>query len=89
MTVKQDTDRGYTETVMPPKRTTGRMIYPSPKGGKPLNFGMNYAKRVARVADRRDQRTVQQKLGFGLPRQHSHHQELVRQRHAYYTGEGA
>jgi hypothetical protein len=50
---------------------------------------MNYAKRVARLADRRDQLAVQKEFGFGLPRQHTHHQELVRQRHAYYTGEGA
>jgi hypothetical protein len=61
-----------------------KMIYPSPKGGKPLNIGMNYAKRVARLADRRDQLAVQKEFGYGLPRQHSHHQELVRQRHAYY-----
>ena len=66
-----------------------RVIYPSPKGGKPLNIRMNYAKRVARLADRRDQLAVQKEFGFGLPRQHTHHQELVRQRHAYYTGEGA
>ena len=62
-----------------------RVLYPSSKGGKPLRFGMNYAKRVARSADQRDQLAVQRELGPGLPRQHSHHQNLVRQRHAYYA----
>ena len=61
-----------------------RMIYPTNKGSKPLRFGMNYAKRVARSADLRDQLAVQRELGPGLPRQHSHHQNLVKQRHAYY-----
>lgn len=53
---------------------------------KPLNIGMNHAKRVARSADRRDQLAVLRELGPGYPRQHNHHQELVRLRHAYYTG---
>lgn len=61
-----------------------RVIYPSRKGGKPMRIGMNYAKRVAHSADRRDQLAVQAQIGFGLPRQHNHHQQLVRQRHAYY-----
>ena len=61
-----------------------RVIYASAKGGEPLRFGMNYAKRVARSADLRDQLAVQRELGPGLPRQHSHHQNLVKQRHAYY-----
>lgn len=61
-----------------------RLIYASRTGGKPLNIGANAAKRVARSADRRDQLSVQQNLGFGLPRQHQHHQNLVRNRHAYY-----
>jgi hypothetical protein len=61
-----------------------RIIYASPKGGKPMRIGMNYAKRVAHSADQRDQLAVQRELGPSLPRQHSHHQELVHQRHAYY-----
>ena len=61
-----------------------RLLYPSTKGGKPLNIGMNRAKRVARSSDRRDQITVQRQLGPGLPRQHGAHQALVRRRHEYY-----
>lgn len=61
-----------------------RIIYASKKGGKPLNVGMNQAKRIARSADRRDQATVLATLGAGLPRQHNHHQQLVRSRHRYY-----
>jgi hypothetical protein len=66
-----------------------RVLYLSKKGGKPLRFGMNQAKRVARSADQRDQLAVLKELGPGLPRQHSHHQELVRQRHRYYAETGA
>lgn len=61
-----------------------RYIYVSKEGGKPMNIGMNQAKRVARHADRRDQVTVLKTLGPGLPRQHSHHQQLVASRHRYY-----
>jgi hypothetical protein len=61
-----------------------RYIYVSKEGGKPMNIGMNQAKRVARSADERDQRMVQEAFGFGMPRQHSHHQQLVRSRHRYY-----
>ncbi|HWX31176.1 MAG TPA: hypothetical protein VNZ53_27525 [Steroidobacteraceae bacterium] len=61
-----------------------RTVYPAAKGSKPMRIGMNLAKRVARRADERDQVAVLRELGSGYPRQHSHHQELVRQRHAYY-----
>ena len=61
-----------------------RVIYASKAGGKPLNIGINQAKRVARHADRRDQLTVLKTLGAGFPRQHSHHQQLVASRHRYY-----
>ena len=61
-----------------------RYIYVSKKGGKPLNIGINRAKRVARAADKRDQTQVLATLGTGLPREHSHHQQLVRSRHRYY-----
>jgi hypothetical protein len=61
-----------------------RYIYVSKKGGKPLNIGMNQAKRVARSADERDQLMVLKTLGTGLPRQHEHHQTLVLSRHRYY-----
>jgi hypothetical protein len=62
-----------------------KYIYVSHKGGKPLNVGMNQAKRIARRADRRDQVAVQKELGAGLPQQIAHHQELVRQRHGHYA----
>ena len=61
-----------------------RYIYVSKKGGKPMNIGMNKAKRIARSADKRDQAIVLAKLGPGLPRQHENHQDLVRSRHRYY-----
>jgi hypothetical protein len=61
-----------------------RYIYVSKPGGKPMNIGMNQAKRVARSADKRDQALVLAQLGPGLPRQHKHHQELVQRRHRYY-----
>jgi hypothetical protein len=61
-----------------------RIVYQSRKGGKPLNIGINRAKRVARSADERDQLIVLRTLGPGLPREHSHHQQLVRSRHRYY-----
>jgi hypothetical protein len=61
-----------------------RYVYVSKKGGKPLNIGMNQAKRVARSADKRDQLIVIAKLGHGLPREHRHHQQLVLSRHRYY-----
>ena len=64
---------------------TARLIYRSERGGKPLNVGMNRAKKIARSADTRDQLAVQKELGFGLPQQRGHHQELVRQRHGYYA----
>jgi hypothetical protein len=61
-----------------------RYIYVSHKGSKPMVIGMNKAKRIAHHADKRDQATVLKTLGTGLPRQHGHHQELVRSRHSYY-----
>ena len=53
-------------------------------GREPMDLGINRAKRVARAADRRDQLAVLREIGPGHPRQHSHHQRLVRERHAYY-----
>lgn len=61
-----------------------RYIYVSKKGGKPLNIGVNKAKRIARSADGRDQALVLKILGAGLPHQHEHHQQLVLSRHRYY-----
>src|SRR5271165_5531193 len=72
----------------PEPQSRARRIYASEKGGKPLNIGMNQAKRVARSADKRDQLAVLAQLGPGLPRQHSHHQQLVRSRHRYYREQG-
>ena len=68
----------------PEPKSAERTIYVSQKGGKPLNIGMNQAKRVAHGADKRDQTQVLATLGTGLPRQHSHHQQLVLSRHRYY-----
>ena len=61
-----------------------RYIYKSNKGGKPLNIGMNAAKRIARYNDERDQATVLRTLGTGLPRSRINHQQLVASRHQYY-----
>ncbi len=70
--------------LMPSGKQPSRYIYVSQPGGKPMNIGMNQAKRVARYADKRDQLQVLKTLGPGLPRQHSHHQTLVLSRHRYY-----
>jgi hypothetical protein len=61
-----------------------RIVYASKKGGKPLNIGMNRAKRVAHYADERDRALVVKSLGGGLPTESRHHQELVQRRHRYY-----
>jgi hypothetical protein len=62
-----------------------RVIYASKKGCKPLNIGINQAKRVARSADKRDRARIIQVLGAGMPdNSRIHHQELVRARHRYY-----
>lgn len=61
-----------------------RVIYASKKDGKPMNIGMNQAKRVAHRADKMDRARVVKLLGAGLPTQAIHHQQLVRSRHRYY-----
>lgn len=61
-----------------------RYIYVSKKGGKPLDIGMNRAKRVAHRSDAQDRARVVKLLGTGLPMQAIHHQQLVRSRHRYY-----
>ena len=61
-----------------------KYIYVSTKGGKPMNIGMNQAKRVAHRADKQDRAKVVKLLGAGLPMQAQHHQQLVRSRHRYY-----
>lgn len=71
-------------TLMPSGKQPSRYIYVSKPGGKPMNIGMNQAKRVARSADKRDQLAVLKQLGPGFPRQHEHHQQLVLSRHRYY-----
>ena len=60
-----------------------RYIYVSKPGGKPMNIGMNQAKRVARHADKRDRLAVLQHLG-SMPKETRNHQQLVRSRHRYY-----
>jgi hypothetical protein len=61
-----------------------RYIYVSKKGGKPLNIGVNKAKRIARSADKRDRLLVLEHLG-PMPKckMDSRHQQLVRSRHRY------
>jgi Mg-chelatase subunit ChlD len=61
-----------------------RYIYVSAKGGKPLNIGMNKAKRIAHRSDKQDRVTILLAFGAGMPNQPMHHQELVRARHRYY-----
>jgi hypothetical protein len=61
-----------------------RYIYVSKKGGKPMNIGMNKAKRRAHRLDKRDQLAVLKTLGTGLPRSRINHQQLVASRHHYY-----
>jgi hypothetical protein len=61
-----------------------RVIYASKKGCKPLNIGMNAAKRRAHRLDKQDRAKVVKLLGAGLPMQAQHHQDLVRSRHRYY-----
>jgi hypothetical protein len=61
-----------------------RYIYVSKEGGKPLDIGVNRAKRRAHRLDRQDRAKVVQLLGAGLPMQAKHHQQLVRSRHRYY-----
>jgi hypothetical protein len=60
-----------------------RYIYESHKGGKPMNLGINRAKRLARTMDRRDRLMILAHLG-SMPKQDRLHQELVKQRHRYY-----
>lgn len=59
-----------------------RYIY---QGEKPLNIGMNQAKRVARSADRRDRLAILFHMGAGSPKRDAHHGELVYRRHRYYA----
>jgi hypothetical protein len=61
-----------------------RYIYVSKKGSKPLNIGVNKAKRIAHRADKQDRAKVVKLLGTGLPMQAKHHQQLMRSRHRYY-----
>jgi len=65
-------------------RSATRIIYASKPGGKPMNIGMNAAKRRARRLDRQDQLAVLKNIGPGLRRQHGFHQELALSRHHYY-----
>jgi hypothetical protein len=48
---------------------------------KPFFFGSNRAKRIAKLHDARDRKTVIAKFGGGIPKMALHHQELVRARH--------
>jgi hypothetical protein len=68
----------------PEPKSAERFIYISKKGGKPLNIGVNKAKRRAHRLDKQDRLKVVQLLGSGLPMQAQHHQQLVHSRHRYY-----
>jgi hypothetical protein len=61
-----------------------RYIYVSNKGAKPMDIGINRAKRRAHRLDKQDRDKVVQLLGTGLPMQSQHHQLLVASRHRYY-----
>jgi len=61
-----------------------RYIYVSKPGGKPMDIGINRAKRHAHRLDKQDRDKVVQLLGSGLPMQSQHHQMLVASRHRYY-----
>lgn len=61
-----------------------RYIYVSSKGSKPMNIGMNKAKRIAHRSDKQDRLKIIQVLGAGMPKNDIHHSELVRSRHRYY-----
>ena len=60
-----------------------RVVYASKQGGKPLNIGINQAKRVAKSADKRDRLAVLKHLG-SMPKESRHHQQLVDRRLRYY-----
>jgi hypothetical protein len=61
-----------------------RVVYQSRKGGKPLDIGMNAAKRRAHRLDKQDRAKILRVLGTGLPKRDAHHSELVLSRHHYY-----
>lgn len=61
-----------------------KYIYVSNKGSKPMNIGMNQAKRIAHRKDKQDRARIVEVLGTGMPIQAIHHSELVRSRHRYY-----
>jgi hypothetical protein len=61
-----------------------RFIYVSNKGSKPLNIGVNRAKRRARRLDKQDRAKILQFIGAGSPKGDVHHSQLVRSRHRYY-----
>jgi hypothetical protein len=62
-----------------------RIVYASKPGGKPLNIGMNVAKRRAHRLDKQDRARIIQVLGAGMPDDsRTHHQALVKSRHRYY-----
>jgi hypothetical protein len=61
-----------------------RYIYVSKKGGKPMNIGMNQAKRRAARLDKQDRAKIIQVIGSGSPKRDAHHSELVRSRYRYY-----
>ena len=65
-------------------KSAERVIYASKPSGKPMNIGMNAAKRRARRLDRQDRAKILQVLGTGLPKRDAHHSELVLSRHHYY-----
>ena len=61
-----------------------RYVYVSNKGSKPMNIGMNKAKRIARRADKIDTAIVRRELGPEMPQQRMNYKLLVFHRHRYY-----
>jgi hypothetical protein len=61
-----------------------RIVYASKKGGKPLNIGMNAAKRRAARLDKQDRAVEVKTFDWTVPKHDRHHTQLVRSRFRYY-----
>jgi hypothetical protein len=65
-------------------RSYMRYIYVSRPGGKPLNIGMNAAKRRAARLDKQDRAVEVKTFDWTVPKHDRHHTQLVLSRHRYY-----
>ena len=61
-----------------------RYIYVSKPGGKPMNIGMNAAKRLAAWLDKKDRAVEVKTFDWTVSKHSRHHTQLVRSRHRYY-----